>query len=969
MLKKELYRVVFFTILLITYSFSQSASVLPSSTNNSKGIQSFNFNGYSLDDGGTVVNDSEICGVWTKDNSPYYITNNISIKEDSSLIIEAGVTVLFDGPYTLLVDKNCQLLAKGIESDTIKFVSVNQTDEWAGIKFFYSSNDDSLLFCKFSDFKNDIAAGGVFFISNSSTFFKNCLFENNHAQLGGAVYFTQSSPEFRQAQFINNTAIHGGAVYSHNSTSDFFQSLFVYNVATKDGAAIFAKISNLNLNNVTVSDNLTDEKAGALHFIGLGKAIVQNSIFSSNFDDRGNGPYHISLQDRYAEGKSTVELIFNCFDSIDDDAIYPGYYLTGQPENYVIWGNGNVATDPLFVDPDQNDFHLQSESPCIDAGDPDTKFLDEPFPHGFCINLGAYGGTKEATEQHHPRLMSFPNKISKTLLSNSYRNKMKIEIVNGSDKLVKVTDIALSDSTFLKIMGLNEQFLQNAEYVLSPGVTDAFNLVIDFGQIELLELHESIKITVENGEDLIIPIDIQSIAGTGIDTPFVSGVWSRENSPYIIYNDIQISENETLKIEPGVSVVFNGDFNLTIPENTQLVANGTESDSIRFVAKNDDSGWQGLYFSKTSNNDTLKYCHISGIQILKNSYSYQIGAITIKQSSPVINHCLITNNDIMKNADLINISNSNALIKYTTITSNSNIENVFALINSSHVILDHILLFQNSCKSIFNTDEADFELINSVVYGNSLVGSLTNNQKQFRYYKSNTILNSIIYNNPDVFVFNTQYLDTLTVNYSALDLDATSLKYQGNQSGMIRNIVDWGIGNLNSDPKFVNPNNGNFILNPASPCVDAGDPAIEYQDINDPANHGKACLPAKGTARNDMGYYGGNPEFDFTTAIDDADQLTIPEQFALMQNYPNPFNGNTLIEFHLPVSGNVKISVYNIQGQKVKTITESRYSSGVHTLLWDGTSDNSTLVSSGIYLYRILLDDHQSITKRLVFLK
>jgi len=77
-------------------------------------------------------------------------------------------------------------------------------------------------------------------------------------------------------------------------------------------------------------------------------------------------------------------------------------------------GEGNITADPLFVDPDHNDYHIRSArgrywpehdiwvldkvtSPCVDAGDPAADILDEPLPNGGRINIGAYGGTTEAS--------------------------------------------------------------------------------------------------------------------------------------------------------------------------------------------------------------------------------------------------------------------------------------------------------------------------------------------------------------------------------------------------------------------------------------------------------------------------------------------------------------------------------------------------------------------------------------------
>jgi hypothetical protein len=79
-----------------------------------------------------------------------------------------------------------------------------------------------------------------------------------------------------------------------------------------------------------------------------------------------------------------------------------------------IWGEGNIDADPCFADPENDDYHLKSEagrwdrnsqswvqdevtSPCIDAGDPDSDWKAELWPHGMLANMGAYGGTLQAS--------------------------------------------------------------------------------------------------------------------------------------------------------------------------------------------------------------------------------------------------------------------------------------------------------------------------------------------------------------------------------------------------------------------------------------------------------------------------------------------------------------------------------------------------------------------------------------------
>jgi len=74
---------------------------------------------------------------------------------------------------------------------------------------------------------------------------------------------------------------------------------------------------------------------------------------------------------------------------------------------------------------------------------------------------------------------------------------------------------------------------------------------------------------------------------------------------------------------------------------------------------------------------------------------------------------------------------------------------------------------------------------------------------------------------------------------------------------------------------------------------------------------------------------------------------------ALKGNYPNPFNPSTIIEYSLAETGKVKISVYNIKGQLVRTLVNEVIEAGHHTVIWNGTDRNAKKVSSGIYFYKM----------------
>jgi hypothetical protein len=89
------------------------------------------------------------------------------------------------------------------------------------------------------------------------------------------------------------------------------------------------------------------------------------------------------------------------------------------------------------------------------------------------------------------------------------------------------------------------------------------------------------------------------------------------------------------------------------------------------------------------------------------------------------------------------------------------------------------------------------------------------------------------------------------------------------------------------------------------------------------------------------------------SAKEEQQETLLPESFALHQNYPNPFNPSTDIKYDLPDYGHVALSIFNVVGQKVRTLVDEFKEAGYHRIVWDGKDDLGNGVASGIYLYRI----------------
>jgi hypothetical protein len=98
------------------------------------------------------------------------------------------------------------------------------------------------------------------------------------------------------------------------------------------------------------------------------------------------------------------------------------------------------------------------------------------------------------------------------------------------------------------------------------------------------------------------------------------------------------------------------------------------------------------------------------------------------------------------------------------------------------------------------------------------------------------------------------------------------------------------------------------------------------------------------------------------------DEENIPVAYSLSQNYPNPFNPETNIVFNIPKSAQVKLEIFNILGQKVRTLVDQYLKAGQKEVDWDGRDDLGKEISSGMYFYRITTPEFSQ-TKKMVLLR
>lgn len=109
-------------------------------------------------------------------------------------------------------------------------------------------------------------------------------------------------------------------------------------------------------------------------------------------------------------------------------------------------------------------------------------------------------------------------------------------------------------------------------------------------------------------------------------------------------------------------------------------------------------------------------------------------------------------------------------------------------------------------------------------------------------------------------------------------------------------------------------------------------------------------------------------EGESPTAVAEKKAESIPTEYALLGNYPNPFNPETTIEYQLPRAGQVKVMIYNLAGQLVRTLIDAQQAAGRFRLNWDSKDELGNQVASGVYLYQLQAGNFQA-AQRMILMR
>jgi len=465
----------------------------------------------------------------------------------------------------------------------------------------------------------------------------------------------------------------------------------------------------------------------------------------------------------------------------------------------------------------------------------------------------------------------------------------------------------------------------------------------------------------------------------------VSGTWTLAGSPYLINGSIQIPNGQTLTIEPGVTVNFQGHYKFYV--QGRVLAIGTISDTITFTASDTTTGWKGIRFDNTpTTNDSSKfvYCKVQYGKASGSGEDVKGGAFYFYFSKALISNCLISNNFSQTSNGagagiycyFSNPTISNNIIKKNV--SDTYGGGIYSRGNISPIITNNVIInnfaddygggiyceYNSEAKVINNNIGKNYSSHGGGLYCEMSTPKIANNTFSenssdwggaiFSYSSSAIIANNIINNNyaeydgggiicccgSSLIVNNNSLYNNFANHggaiycYSNIQGGSSAFELNGNfYTGTYQN-------NLDSDPLFTSPTTesgtsydgttADWSLQDSSPCINAGTP--DTTGLNLPSID-IAGNPRVSNGRIDIGAYENLGTSISNSIINNSINI-----------YPNPNNGNFLLFIENNESKNFDLQIYDITGQIIfsknyenktvlaENIDISQFGSGVYSI-------------------------------------
>ena len=685
---------------------------------------------------------------------------------------------------------------------------------------------------------------------------------------GGGASITNSNPILSNITFYQNSVVRrGGAMWLNNSDCILSNVSIIENTSIEWSSGIHMLYSNPVLTNVLIADNTGGETSGAMELI-TSSPIMNNVTIVNNSAYFSGGLYldefsHPIINNSIIWGNEPVAFYGGSIN-------YYGEIISYDfPINYSIiqddweYGDYNLNIDPLFANSNSGDYTLNTNSPGIDSGNPNTWYNDID---GSISDIGYTGG-----QNIYPSFINYDfNDVGDSGAS------IQFIIYNFKQTSLDIEGVSFNSVSFSS----NTTF----PFTIEPLHYGLIN--IDVNNLELGQIEDQMEISINQlPDDLFVSLTANITSGN-ILSGNLSGTYSGD---YIIVGDIGVPNQNAVNLEPGTKFLFNGAYEFEILGT--LVAIGTQSDSIIFDKYN-NVGWNGFSLEGVSDATIFEYVRISGGDSSRVGWQGNVGGgLYLSDSSPIFNNVLISNNAAAESGGGMAMTNSSPSLKNVVFSNNGSQWGTagLSIINDSNPYLEDVLFIENNSwyhTSAIRCYNSNLTLFNvtiqnnegydalSIFSSNAILNNITiigNNSIGANIWDSNlTLSNSVLANN-------TSYSGGMQIGGVNSEIDLinvtiagnTSLSSLGNGGGIqllaatsfnLVNSIIWynypqsidshpnynpivkysniedgweGENNINIDPLFNNPQNEDYGLQDGSPCIDSGTADIDSDGVED----------------------------------------------------------------------------------------------------------------------------------------
>ncbi len=746
---------------------------------------------------------------------------------------------------------------------------------------------------------------------------------------GGLDIFSTTYVLFNSGSIVNNSAIGGGGLYMVcGSRADFYNVTFSENRAENcGGGGNIDGGSRINMYYCLFSNNSADS-GGAVGLIGAQGKYFQNVTICDNVADLGDGIY---------TGESSFNTFLNCIvygngdcnifcdeessTSISySDVEGGGDGIDIRDEAELEWGEGNIDLDPLFAEGECNAYLLSEDSPCIDAGDPDSP-LDED---GTRADLGAYpclrysyvyGRVVDAVD-----LSPIPN--VDVLLSNG------ASAVTGEGGCYTLTSpFGVYDLSF-NFPGYNEAVFRNLEI----DVLDSLEISPEMLHPDFRLSKDEVSAGVIQGFKDHAQLSLENNANGRLEWSMEYQTESGETlPPYEIRQSWQIGE--AVNDDRLLGAAFAGDRFFVSgrgEESHQIYIANRDGEIIdRFEQPGEsrigmrDLAWDGEYFWSSGELNVYRFDNAGNVAAQFEGPLTPVTAVAWDDEREVLWTSSITSNIIGCTPDgeeRFTINRHDSLRIYGLAYFQADPDDCPLYILHK--------LPEADCMSLSKTDPDNGEIVFVRHFTDSLAADceglfITRDYDRYGGWVMLAISNLSRNQGGDRLV-----VYQLEPNVFYLEIDPTE------------GIVSAG-DNEQVGLTFITQSEEGFVLDFG---IHEGSLIFSHN-----ARGGGAVIPISLNVLDPAGL--------------GSEKDKLPEEYSISAVYPNPFNSAAKIDFETPQNSFISLSVYDLSGRLVERLVQGRYRAGRYNAVFDGSD-----LPSGLYVAR-LEADAVSVSRKVMLVK